>query len=381
MRAHLRRERAAGETRVAATPESIKALVKLGLSVSVEPGAGRAASFSDAELEAAGATLTPPEEDPAQVAADMLLTVGGVTAEEARRLPEGSAVVGFLRAHERLEAVQALRDRNVTSLAMELIPRISRAQSMDALSSQASIAGYRAALIVAQHLDKYMPLLMTAAGTITPAKIVVMGAGVAGLQAIATARRLGAVVDVSDIRPEVKEQVQSLGGRFIELEELESGSGEGGYAREVSEEFLRKQQAIVHDRIVAADAVITTANVPGRRAPTLVTEDMVQQMRNGSVIVDLAVESGGNCELTVAGETVERHGVIIVGTRNLPATLAADASRLYARNVQALLEHLVEDGELSLDLEDEITRSTLLTHGGEVMHGPTAELLAEREVA
>ena len=378
MRAHIRRERDTGEARVAATPETIKALVDIGVSVSVEPGAGDGAHITDAELESAGATL----EEGFPVDLDLLLTVGGVTAEEARKLPERCTVIGLLSPHARPEVVEALRDRRVTSLAMELVPRITRAQSMDALSSQASVAGYRAALIAAQHLDKYMPLMMTAAGTITPAKIVVLGAGVAGLQAIATARRLGAVVEVSDIRPEVKEQVESLGGRFIELEDLESGSGEGGYAKEVSEEFLRKQQAIVRERIVAADAVITTANVPGRKAPVLVTEDMVKEMRQGSVVVDLAVESGGNCELTEAGEVVDRHGVTIVGTANLPATLSADASKLYARNVLALVKHLTgDDGELVLDLEDEITRSILLTHQGEVMHEPTAQQLRKKEVA
>lgn len=377
MRAHVRRERVPGETRVAATPETVKALVALGLTVSVERGAGAGGHFPDAAYEAAGATLV--EGSPAEL--DLLLTVRGVTALEAAELPAGAALVGLLAPHARLADVAAWRDRGLSALAMELVPRISRAQSMDALTSQASIAGYRAALLVALHLDEYMPLMMTAAGTIKPAKVVIMGAGVAGLQAIATCRRLGAVVEVSDIRPEVKEQVESLGGRFIELKDLESGSGEGGYAKEVSEEFLQRQQAIIRERVVAADAVITTANVPGRKAPTLVTEAMVEQMRAGAVVVDLAVESGGNCALSELGAVVERHGVTIVGTENLPATLPADASRQYARNVLALLEHLVTDGELVLDPEDEITGAMLLTHEGALRHAATAEKLRGEETS
>ena len=375
MHAHIRRERVPGETRVAAIPETVKALAALGLAVSTEPGAGEGSHFLDAAFEDNGAT----HEGAIPANTTLLLTVRGVTADEVQTIPEGCTLVGLLAPHANLDAVAALRDRGITSLAMELVPRITRAQSMDALTSQASIAGYRAALIAALHLDKYMALMMTAAGTIKPAKVVIMGAGVAGLQAIATCRRLGAVVEVSDIRPEVKEQVESLGGRFIELKDLESGSGEGGYAKEVSEEFLQKQQAIIRERVVGADAVITTANVPGRKAPTLVTEAMVQEMREGAVIVDLAVESGGNCELTESDQVVTKHGVTLVGTANLPATLPADASRQYARNVLALAKHLVQEGELVIDPEDEITGAMLLTHGGAVTHEPTAERLTEEE--
>ncbi len=376
MRAHIRRELEPGETRVAATPETVKALVELGVTVSLQPGAGEGSHFTDESYRAAGATI----EDTVPEGTELLLSVRGVSAEEASALPEGVAVVGLMAPHAHLDVVAALRDRGLTALAMELVPRITRAQSMDALTSQASIGGYRAALLAASHLDKYMPLMMTAAGTIKPAKVVVMGAGVAGLQAIATGRRLGAVVDVSDIRPEVKEQVESLGGRFIELKDLESGSGEGGYAKEVSEEFLEKQQAIIRERVVAADAVITTANVPGRKAPTLVTEAMVKEMRDGAVIVDLAVESGGNCELTEAGAVVQKHGVTLVGTTNLPATLPADASRQYGRNILELVKHLVsEEGALELDPEDEITGAMMLTHGGKVTHEPTAKALGEEE--
>jgi len=272
-------------------------------------------------------------------------------------------LVGFCAPHRAVESVAALRDRQVSALAMELLPRITRAQSMDALSSQASIAGYRAALVASVHLDKLFPLMMTAAGTIQPAKVVVMGAGVAGLQALATCRRLGATVEVSDIRPEVKEQVASLGGRFIDLPLEESGAGEGGYAKEMGEDFLKKQRALVAERIAQADAVITTANIPGRPAPRLIEEDVVARMRPGAVIVDLA------------GETVERHGVIIVGPVNVPASVPRDASLMYARNVLALLTHLEHEGAPRLDLEDEILGAMLLTHAGEVRHAPTRALL------
>jgi len=260
---------------------------------------------------------------------------------------------------------------------MELVPRITRAQSMDVLSSQANIAGYKAVLLAAANLPRYFPLLMTAAGTIQPARVVIMGAGVAGLSAIATARRLGAVVEVSDIRPAVKEQVQSLGAKFIDLPNLESGEGQGGYAKEMSAEFIAKQQAILKARIVLADVVITTALVPGRPAPRLVTADMVQGMKPGSVIVDLAVEQGGNCELSEPGKTVIKHGVKLIGEYNIPASLPYDASQLFAKNVQALLMLIAKGGELKLDLADEVIKGTLLTHAGEIMHGPTAELVAK----
>jgi NAD(P) transhydrogenase subunit alpha len=271
--------------------------------------------------------------------------------------------------------VKTLRDRKVSCLALELLPRISRAQSMDTLSSQANIAGYKAVVLGAARLGKYFPLLMTAAGTIQPAKVVIMGAGVAGLQAIATARRLGALVEVSDIRPEVKEQVESLGGRFIELPMQESGSGEGGYAKEVSAEFLQKQQAVLAAKIAAADVVVTTAQVPGRPAPRLITADMVKGMREGSVIVDLAADSGGNCELTENGKEVVKHGVLILGYSDLPSSLPEDASNLFARNVAALLALVQGKEGLKLDLDDEIIAGTLLTHAGEVRHAKTAELL------
>ena len=277
--------------------------------------------------------------------------------------------------HKNLDAVKLLAQHKVSTLAMDLLPRISRAQVMDSLSSQANIAGYKAVVLAASRLGKYFPLLMTAAGTIQPAKVVIMGAGVAGLQAIATARRLGALVEVSDIRPAVKEQVESLGGKFIDLPMEESGEGQGGYAKEVSKEFLEKQQAVLKARIAAADVVITTAQVPGRPAPKLVTEDMVKAMRSGSIIVDIAADSGGNCELTENNKEVVKHGVLILGYSNLPNTMPEDASNLYARNVYALIKLINDKGALKLNLEDEIISGALLTTDGAVRHAPTAEAL------
>ncbi len=372
------KERSSGETRVACTPETVKRLVKEGLQLSIEAGAGEAAHLLDDAYREAGATVVPESQATQSAAqADIVLRVAPPSAAQARGLKEGAVLVSFIAPYKNLDTVRALAERKVSCLAMELVPRISRAQSMDALSSQASIAGYKAVILAAAELDKYFPLLMTAAGTIQPAKIVIMGAGVAGLQAIATAKRLGAVVDVSDIRPAVKEQVESLGGRFIDFPMDESGEGEGGYAKELSPEQLKAQQAVVRKKVVAADAVITTALVPGRPAPRLITADMVQEMRPGAVIVDMAVEQGGNCELSKNGKTVIAHGVTIIGHPNLPATVPADASLLYARNIQALLLPAIKEGALVLDLEDEVIAGALLTHAGEVRHEATAKALAE----
>jgi len=369
------RERRPGETRVAATPETVKRMVKEGFSVSVESGAGAAAYFPDAEYAAAGATVASALD---WKQADVVLQVAapdGTEPAEWKQLHPGALLISFLAPHRNLPAVRLLADGNVTAFAMELIPRITRAQNMDALSSQASIAGYKAVLLAAAHLPRYMPLLMTAAGTIKPARLVVMGAGVAGLQAVATARRLGAVVEVSDVRPAVREQVESLGGRFIDLPQMESAEGTGGYARQMGEDFLRKQREIVAQRVAAADAVITTALIPGKPAPRLVTAEMVRAMRPGSVIVDLAAEQGGNCELSQPDREVMENGVRILAPTNLAATLAHDASTLYARNVLALLLSLSKKGVIQVDTADEVVAGTLLTHEGRIVHGPTAELL------
>lgn len=374
MRIFVPRERSPGESRVAATPETVAQLVRRGHEVTVERGAGVRAHFADAAYEEAGARLTD-DAGEAWRRADVVLKVRGPSPEEACTMPSGAVLVAFCGVHESVELARCLRDRGVTALAMELVPRITRAQSMDALSSQASVAGYKAALIAASHLDKQFPLTMSAAGTIHPARVVVLGAGVAGLCALATCRRLGATVEVSDVREETKEQVESLGGRFIAPPMRESGAGEGGYARALAPAELAAQRAHVADRIACADAVITTALVPGRRAPVLVDGAMVARMRPGSVIVDLAVAYGGNCELSVCGETVERHGVVIVGHPNLPATVPMDASLLYARNVLALFDHVTKDGELAIDPADEITSAVLLTHEGRVLHAATRTAL------
>jgi NAD(P) transhydrogenase subunit alpha len=377
------KEVAPGETRVAATPETVKRMVKDGLEVTVEAGAGESAFYLDSVWTEAGAKLTS-DAAAAFAAADVVLKVAPFAAnprlggrDEATLLKAGALAISLMSPHKNLPMVRAFASGKVTAFAMELVPRITRAQSMDALSSQASIAGYKAVLIAAMRLPRYFPMLMTAAGTISASKVVIMGAGVAGLQAIATAKRMGATVWVSDVRPAVKEQVESLGGKFIDLPMQESGEGKGGYAKEMSADFLARQRAIITEHVRTADAVITTAQIPGKAAPRLVTAEMVQGMKPGSVIVDLAAEQGGNCELTEPGKDVIKHGVQIVGIVNLPATMPVDASVLYARNVATLVAHLTKKGALNLELDDEITKGTLLTHDGKVVHGPTAELVAK----
>jgi NAD(P) transhydrogenase subunit alpha len=377
------KERSVVETRVAATPETVKRLCREGLEVWVESGAGARAFFSDQLYEQAGAQIA---SDPDRLwsEADVVLKVGPLNEEipgtgdsEAKALKPGAIAIGLLNPFQHTETASELAAGNVTSFAMELIPRITRAQPMDALSSQANIAGYKAVLLAAHKFGRYFPLLMTAAGTIPPARVVIMGAGVAGLQAIATAKRLGAVVEVSDIRPVVKEQVESLGGRFIELPLQESGEGSGGYAKEMGEDFLTRQREILTEHVSAANIVITTAQVPGKKAPLLLTTDMVDHMPPGSIVVDLAAEQGGNCELTRAGEEIDHNGVLILGPLTLATSMSIDASTVYARNVLALLLLMVEEGNLKVDLEDEVIAGSLLTHDGQIVHKPTAEKLQE----
>jgi len=368
------RERAKGEARVAATPETVKRLIKEGIEVVVESHAGEGSHIFDPRYEDAGARITA-DVAPEWLGADVVLQVAPPTAEGLAGLKPGALLIGLLQPFRNLDMVKGLAAGHLTSLAMELVPRITRAQSMDALSSQANIAGYKAVLLAAGKLGKYFPMLMTAAGTIPSAKVVVMGAGVAGLQAVATAKRLGAVVWVSDVRPVVKEQVESLGGKFIELPTQESGEGKGGYAKEMSKEFLARQQSIIKEHVASADVVITTALIPGRPAPRLVPADMVKAMRPGSVIVDLAAEQGGNCELTVADQETVAHRVTILGPTNLPSSMPFDASTLYARNVLELAMLVLKGGALKLDLDDEIIKGALLTHDGRVTHGPTADAL------
>ncbi len=370
-RVFVPKERRAHEQRVAATPETVAAMVELGLDVAVETGAGDLSHIGDADYRDAGATVVDGDLE-AWRDADLVLKVAAPAdhgdGDETTWLAAGSVLVGLLDPYADLERVRRWAIGGISSLAMELIPRITRAQSMDALSSQANIGGYKAVLLAAARLARYFPMLMTAAGTIRPARVVVLGGGVAGLQALATAKRLGAIVEVSDIRPEVKEQVESLGGRFIDLPEMESGEGEGGYAREVGEDFLRRQREILTRRLESADVVITTAQVPGKRAPVLLNREMLAVMKRGAVVVDLAAEQGGNCEVTEAGREIDHQGVTVLGPINLPATVASDASRLYARNVLAVVRHLCGEEGLAIEVDDEITGAALVTHAGEIVH-------------
>jgi NAD(P) transhydrogenase subunit alpha len=358
-------ETAPGEQRVALVPELVPRLTKQGLEVLVEAGAGAAAGFPDSSYVDKGARLG----SAVLEAADVVLKVQPPSADEVERLKEGTTLVGLLRPYDSTVTIKALAARRVTAFSMELMPRITRAQSMDALSAMSTVAGYKAVLIAASRLPKFFPLLMTAAGNVAPARVFIIGAGVAGLQAIGTAKRLGAIVEAYDTRPVVKEQVESLGARFAELGvEAKDAQDKGGYAKAQSEEFYRRQQELMSKYVTAADVVIPTALVPGQRAPVLVTEDMVRAMRPGSVIVDLAAEQGGNCALTEPGREVVKHGVLIIGPTNLPSTMPVHASEMYARTVTSFLSHLLEDGRLHLDLEDELTRGPLVTYQGEVVH-------------
>jgi NAD(P) transhydrogenase subunit alpha len=345
-------ESAPGESRVALTPEIVQKLSTRGFEIAVERGAGVGAGFADADYEAVGGTIA----DGAGLydGAAAAVRVAPPSADEVARLAAGTVVIGFLAPLSDPDGIERLRTQGVIAFAMESIPRITRAQSMDALSSQATVAGYKAVLLAADRSPKMFPLLMTAAGTVAPARVLVLGAGVAGLQAIATARRLGAVVSAFDVRPVVREQVESLGASFLDLGVVGEET-EGGYAKELTPEQQAEQQRALEERIPDFDVVVTTALVPGRPAPRLIPANAVEHMADGSVIVDLAAETGGNCELTRPGEESVAHGVTIVGLTNLPSLMAADASRLYARNVEALLDHLAPEGELVLDWDDEIT--------------------------
>jgi NAD(P) transhydrogenase subunit alpha len=362
------------EHRVALVPDTATRLIAAKLDVAIQTGAGAEAFIPDDAYQAAGAKLVSHAADLLQDA-QVVLKVQAPMPSEVTLLAKGSLLISFLQPATQGDIVKALASRGVTAFSLELLPRISRAQSMDALSSQASAAGYKAVLMAGERLGKFFPMMMTAAGTVAPARVLVMGAGVAGLQAIATARRLGAVVSAYDVRPAVKEEVQSLGATFIELQ-LEAQEGEGGYAREQSEEFLRKQRELIGEHVARSDVVITTAAVPGRRAPLLVTGDMVRGMRPGSVIVDLASETGGNVELTRAGEDVDVDGVTIIGTRNIPSTMPLATSQLYARNVANLLLHLVKDGAINLDFEDEITKGACLTFDGEIVNERARQMVS-----
>lgn len=368
------------ERRVALVPDTVSRLVKQGFEVFLESGAGERAFFSDADYEAAGATIV---KDSATLwgEADILLKVSppqtredGVS--EIDSLKENAVLISFLNPLGNPELAQKLAERKITAFAMEMIPRTTRAQSMDALSSQASIAGYKAVLIAGAALPKYFPMLTTAAGTIAPAKVFVMGAGVAGLQAIATARRLGSLVEAFDIRPAVKEEVQSLGAKFVEVKLEEETTAAGGYAKEISTASKERTQEVVTEHVKNADVVITTAQVPGRKAPLLVTKDMVSQMKPGAVIVDLAAEQGGNCECTEPGKDIIKNGVTIIGPINLPSSMPVHASQLYAKNLTSLMKLFTKDNTLGLNFEDDIINAACITHGGEIRSSRIKDALA-----
>jgi NAD(P) transhydrogenase subunit alpha len=359
MRIGVPKETAAGERRVALVPALVTKLTESGIDVVVEAGAGEAASFTDEAFREAGAELGDPW------AAEVVAKVRKPSDQELGRLREGQVLIGFLQPLTDQEGIERLASRGVIAFAMESIPRITRAQPMDALSSQATVSGYKAVVLAADRLPRFLPMLMTAAGTVTPAKVLVIGAGVAGLQAIATARRLGAVVSGFDVRPVVKEQVESLGAKFLELGVVGEET-EGGYARELSEEEQRRQQGELEARIGDFDVVVTTALIPGRPAPRLIPRSAIESMRPGSVIVDLAAEAGGNAELTQPDEEVSHDGVTLLGPTNLPSSMPYHASQLYARNVSALVQHLAPEGELKLDFEDEITAGACVTRNEEV---------------
>ena len=359
-----------GEQRVALVPDIVNRLAKQDIQISLETGAGALAGYTDdyyenAEIAASSAEILSKS--------DICLTVNPATNEQIEQLKEGSILVGYLNPHSDLERFNKLKAKKISAFSMELVPRISRAQAMDALSSQASIAGYKAVLFASNLLGKFFPMLTTAAGTIRPSKVLVIGAGVAGLQAIATARRLGAIVEGYDVRAAVKEQVESLGAKFVDIEI--KAEGEGGYARELTDEERQQQQAILAKHVAAADVVVSTAAIPGRPSPLIINTQMVEGMRGGSVIVDLAAEGGGNCELTKIDETVLHNGVKIYGPANVPSMLGNHASELYAKNLLNFLELLIQDGAINIDLEDEILSASLITHGGEIHHAGIKEQL------
>ena len=354
------------ERRVALTPEVISQLVKAGFSVQVENNAGIEANYSNDDYTKAGASIT--DSTAVYTNSNVVLAVNAPPLADISKMKPDAVLIAFMFAAVNPELVSACAKQGISTFSMDAVPRISRAQKMDALSSQSNLAGYKTVLLGANALGKIFPLMMTAAGTIKPAKVVIMGAGVAGLQAIATAKRLGAIVEVSDIRPETKEQVESLGGKFIEVKGDDSVKTEGGYVKGVSEEFLKKQQELLFKHITQADLVITTALIPGKKAPVLVTEEMVKNMKHGSVIVDMAVESGGNCPLSELNKTVVKYGVTLIGEANLPSLLPMNASELYAKNIQAFLLHLATKDGFRWEMDEDITKGSLITHKGEAVH-------------
>ena len=355
------------ETRVAVIPATVKQYISAGFDVKIESGAGLKSQITDNDFKEAGAEIL---SDASSVfnSSDMILKVNSPTDDELAMIKDGSSYISFFQTMKETSKVSALKDKKVTAFSMHLIPRTTLAQKMDALSSQTNIAGYKAVIIGASHIDKYMPLLMTAAGTISPAKVLVLGAGVAGLSAIATAKRLGSQVEASDVRPEVKEQVESLGAKFLEVKsDSEDGVGEGGYAKETSEDYKKKQAELLAERVADSDIVVTTALIPGRPAPILISDEMVKSMRPGSVVMDLAAENGGNCSLTKPDELVNIDGVLVDGTVNLAGTMSVHASQLYAKNVSAFILHGYDKEKKEFNLEDEIMTGSMFVHNGEIV--------------
>ena len=377
MKISVPKETIHGETRVAATPQSVKELIKAGYKVNIETGAGTSSFISDDNFKNAGANIVNTTNELFKDS-DIIIKVAAPTSDEIELMPKNSILVSFFQPTIELEKVKSISSKKITGLSMHLVPRTTLAQKMDALSSQANIAGYKAVLMGSSHISVYMPLLMTAAGTIRPAKVLILGAGVAGLQAIATAKRLGAQVEAFDVRPEVKEQVESLGAKFVEVSsDSDDGVGEGGYAKETSDEYKQKQQELIKEHISKADMVVTTALIPGRKAPILIGKDVVELMKPGSVIMDLAAENGGNCEVTEKDKIITHNDVIVDGTSNIPATMPVHASELYAKNISALVLYMTKENNLNLDMGDEIISGSSYTHEGKITHEPTRNLLEE----
>jgi len=378
MKLAVLKENVPGENRVAVIPDSVKRLTKKGIEVIVQAGAGTVSGFADSDYEQAGAIIED-SIDKLCAESDAVVKVQPASLDEVAKFKPGSIYISIIQPLLRHDLVNKLAEQQVTSFSLDSIPRITLAQSMDVLSSMSTIAGYKAVLMAADNINKFFPMLMTAAGTVAPARVMVLGAGVAGLMACATAKRLGAVVEATDVRPVVKEQVQSVGAKFLEVKSEESGEAEGGYAKEMSEDYKKKQAEMIASHIAKADVVIPTALIPGRKAPILITEDHVKSMKPGSVIVDLAAEMGGNCAVTKPGENIVKHGVLIIGHTNLPSTMSFHASQMFSKNIEKYLFHLTDEKGFMLNLEDEITKGSMITHKGEIVHEMTQKAMASSE--
>ncbi|NOX26231.1 MAG: Re/Si-specific NAD(P)(+) transhydrogenase subunit alpha [Deltaproteobacteria bacterium] len=374
MKIAVLKETVEAEKRVAMIPDSVKRLVKRNIQVTIQSGAGEAAGFTDTDYEKQGGTIATAAD---LASADAFVKVLPPTLAEVDNLPDGKTLISIIHPMTRHDLVHKLAAKKITAFGMDVIPRTTLAQSMDVLSSMSTITGYKAVLMAANSINKFFPMLMTAAGTLAPTRVMVLGAGVAGLMACATAKRLGAVVEATDVRPEVREQVKSVGAKFLAVKSDESGAGEGGYAKEMSDDYKQKQAEMIARHIAKADVVIPTALIPGRKAPILITEAHVKSMKTGSVIVDLAAEMGGNCELTEMDKDVVKHGVLIIGNSNLPSTMSCHASQMFSKNVERFISHLTDENGFKMDMNDEITKGSLVTRNGEVMHAMTKKLMAQ----